>query len=118
MAKTHPTTNSIVEIKNYPEKLIHRHKSAESGETCSVSFFWNNKWASFWVNPEAVSQSVTRKGESLKGKMTISLGNPEDVRTISVQESDSSYKRQPMFNRTILAEITNQRENYLKSIAI
>ena len=118
MAKVDPTTSSVIEIKNYPTALIHKHKSEKGDEFNSISFMWKDKWASFVLNPGAISQSISRKGNAIEGKMNIFLGEADQVRNVSVLEADSSYRRQPMFNRTILAEITSQRENYLKSIAI
>ena len=117
MAKTNRTTDATVEIRNYPTALIHKHKS-EDGEYASFSFRWKDKWASCFLPSGALSPSTNRKGKTIEGRMNISLGAPDQVRNISIQEPDSSYTRTPMFNRTILAEITSQRESYLKSIAI
>ncbi len=93
MAKTNQTTNSVVEIKNYPASLIHRHKSDNGDEFSSVSFRWKGQWASCILPSEAVSQSITRKGETIEGRMNISLEEPDQVRNVSIQMPYSSYKR-------------------------
>lgn len=118
MAKTNHTVSTVVEIKNYPASLIHRHKSDNGDEFNSLSFRWKDQWASCILPTEAVSQSTSRKGETIEGRMNISLGEPDQVRNVSIQMPDSSYKRTPMFNRSILSAITSQRESYLKSIAV
>ena len=74
MAKTNHTTNSVVEIRNYPASLIHKHKNEDGSEFESFSFLWNKNWASCVLPPGALTQSTTRKGEAIEGRMNIEEG--------------------------------------------
>ena len=76
MAKTNRTTDSAVEIRNYPTALIHKHNS-EDGEYASFSFRWKDKWTSCFLPSGALSPSTTRKGKAIEGRMNISLGDPD-----------------------------------------
>lgn len=118
MPKAKPTTNSVVEIKRYPSTLIHKHKSEDGDEYSSISFRWQNRWASLILPEGSVSQSVSRKGKNIEGRQDVLLGDPEEVRNVSVLQDDSTYQRTPMFNRTILSAITESRQEYLRSIAV
>ena len=118
MAKTNHTTNSVVEIRNYPTSLIHKHKNEDGSEFESFSFLWNKNWASCVLPPGALTQSTTRKGEAIEGRMNISLGDPEQVRNVSIQKDDNTYQRKPMFNRSILTAVSESRQDYLRSIAV
>ena len=118
MAKANHTTNSVVEIRNYPASLIHKHKNEDGSEFESFSFLWNKNWASCVLPPGALTQSTTRKGEAIEGRMNISLGDPEQVRNVSIQKDDNTYQRTPMFNRSILSAISESRQDYLRSIAV
>ena len=117
MAKTNRTTESAVEIRNYPAAFIHKHKS-EDGEYASFSFRWKDKWASCFLPSGALSESTTRKGEAIEGRMNIFLGDPEQVRNVSIQKDNNTYQRTPMFNQSILSAITENRQEYLRSIAV
>lgn len=118
MAKTNHTTSSVVEIRNYPASLIHKHKNEDGSEFESFSFLWKKNWASCVVPSGALTQSTTRNGEAIEGRMNISLGDAEEVRTVSIQKDDNTYQRTPMFNRSILSAISESRQEYLRSIAV
>lgn len=118
MAKAKLETNSVVEIRNYPTSLIHKHKNEDGSEFESFSFLWNKNWASCVLPPGALTQSTTRKGEAIEGRMNISLGNPEQVRNVSIQKDDNAFQRTPMINRSILTAVSESRHEYLRSIAV
>ncbi len=118
MAKVKLETNSVVEIRNYPTSLIHKHKNEDGSEFASFSFLWKKNWASCVLPPGALTQSTTRKGEAIEGRMNISLGDPDQVRNVSIQKDDNTYPRTPMFNRSILSAVSENRQDYLRSIAV
>ena len=123
MSKNNRTSSSkssdSIEIKNYPASLIHEHVSSADGAVFkTLSFRFKDAWASLILPEESVSQSVTRKGKNIEGRRNILLGDPEQVRNVSVLQDDSTYQRTPMFNRTIMAAITKSREEYMRSIAV
>lgn len=118
MSKAKTATNSVVEIKNYPASLIRNHKSEDGDEFSTLSFKWHDRWCSCILSAGAISQSTTRKGKSIDGRLNVTLGDPEQVRNISILEDDNTYKRKAMFNRSILSAITENRQEYLRSIAV
>ncbi|WP_196812549.1 hypothetical protein [Butyrivibrio sp. XPD2002] len=83
-----------------------------------LSFRWKEAWASLILPEENVFQSITRKGEYIDGRLDVILGDPEEVRTVSVLQEDNTYKPTPMFNRTILSAINKSKQEYLRSIAV
>lgn len=114
-----PVSSDSIEIRNYPAALIHDHVSSDDGSVFkTLSFRFKDAWASLILPEESVSQSVTRKGKNIEGRRNILLGDPEQVRNVSVLQDDSTYQRTPMFNRTIMAAITKSREEYMRSIAV
>lgn len=123
MSKNNRTSSSkssdSIEIKNYPASLIHDHVSSDDGSAFkTLSFRFKDSWASLILPEGVVSQSVTRKGKNIEGRRNVLLGDPEQVRNVSVLQDDSTYQRTPMFNRTILSAITESREEYMRSIAV
>ena len=123
MSKNNRTSSSkssdSIEIKNYPASLIHEHVSSDDGSVFkTLSFRFKNARASLILPEGSVSQSVTRKGKNIEGRRNVLLGDPEQVRNVSVLQDDSTYQRTPMFNRTILSAITESREEYMRSIAV
>lgn len=114
-----PASSEPIEIKNYPASLIHEHVSSDDGSVFkTLSFRFKNAWASLILPEGSVSPSVTRKGKEIEDKRNVFLGVPDQVRNVSVLQDDNTYKRTPMFNRTILSAITESREEYMRSIAV
>ena len=114
-----PASSDSIEIRNYPASLIHEHVSSDDGAVFkTLSFRFKDVWASLILPEGSVSQSVTRKGKNIEGRRNVLLGDPEQVRNVSVLQDDSTYQRTPMFNRTILSAITESREEYMRSIAV
>lgn len=114
-----PASSDSIEIRNYPASLIHEHVSSDDGSVFkTLSFRFKDSWASLILPEESVSQSVTRNGKKIENKRNVFLGVPDQVRNVSVLQDDSTYKRTPMFNRTILSAITESREEYMRSIAV
>ena len=112
-------SSDSIEIRNYPASLIHEHVSSDDGSVFkTLSFRFKDAWASLILPEGSVSQSVTRKGKNIEGRRNVLLGDPEQVRNVSVLQDDSTYQRTPMFNRTILSAITESREEYMRSIAV
>ena len=123
MSKKYRTSSSessdSIEIKNYPASLIHEHVSSNDGSVFkTLSFRFKDAWASLILPEGSVSQSVTRNGKKIEDKRNVFLGVPDQVRNVSVLQDDNTYKRTPMFNRTILSAITESREEYMRSIAV
>ena len=123
MSKSNRSTQSacsdVIEIRNYPASLIHDHVSSEDGSVFqTLSFRFKNAWASLILPEGSVSQSVTRNGKTIEGRQNVLLGNPEQIRNVSVLKDDDTYQRTPMFNRSILSAISESRQEYLRSIAV
>lgn len=123
MSKSNRSTQSefsnIVVIRNYPASLIHEHVSSDDGSVFkTLSFRFRDAWASLILPEGSVSQSVSRKGKNIDGRQNVLLGDPEQVRNVSILETDGTYRRQPMFAKTILSSITESRQEYLRSIAV
>ena len=114
-----PASSDSIEIRNYPASLIHEHVSSDDGSVFkTLSFRFKDAWASLILPEGSVSQSVTRNGKKIEDKRNVFLGVPDQVRNVSVLQDDNTYKRTPMFNRTILSAITESREEYMRSIAV
>lgn len=113
------TDSAVLEIKNYPVSLIHEHASSDDGSIFySLSFRWKDSWASLLIPRDCISQSIMRNGRPIEGRLNITLGDPEQIRNVSIMSEDSSgYKRKPLYNRTILSAINLNKSNYLKAIA-
>ena len=114
-----PASSDVIVIRNYPTSLIHEHVSSDDGSVFkTLSFRFRNAWASLILPDGSVSQSVSRKGKNIVGRQNVLLGDPEQVRNVSILETDGTYRRQPMFAKTILSSITESRQEYLRSIAV
>ncbi len=114
------TDSSVLEIRNYPISLIHEHTSDEDGSVFySLSFRWKDSWASLLIPKDAISQSIMRNGKPIEGRLNITLGDPEQIRNVSIMsdESNGEYERKPLYNRTILSAIRSSKESYLRAIA-
>ena len=123
MSKNNRTSSAAssdsIEIRNYPASLIHEHVSSDDGSVFkTLSFRFRDAWASLILPEGSVSQSVSRKGKNIDGRQNVLLGDPEQVRNVSILETDGTYRRQPMFAKTILSSITESRQEYLRSIAV
>ena len=123
MSKSNRSTQSassdVIEIRNYPASLIHDHVSSEDGSVFkTLSFRFKDAWASLILPEGSVTQSVTRKGKTIEGRQNVMLGNPEQIRNVSILKDDDTYQRTPMFNRSILSAISENRQEYLRSIAV
>ena len=116
---TQSASSDVIEIRNYPASLIHDHVSSDDGSVFqTLSFRFKNAWASLILPEGSVSQSVTRNGKTIEGRQNVLLGNPEQIRNVSVLKDDDTYQRTPMFNRSILSAISESRQEYLRSIAV
>ena len=114
------TDSAVLEIRNYPISLIHEHTSDEDGSVFySLSFRWKDSWASLLIPKDAISPSIMRNGKPIEGRLNITLGDPEQIRNVSIMsdESNGEYERKPLYNRTILSAIRSSKENYLRAIA-
>ena len=123
MSKNNRTSSAAssdsIEIRNYPASLIHEHVSSDDGSVFkTLSFRFKDAWASLILPEGSVSQSVTRNGKKIEDKRNVFLGVPDQVRNVSVLQDDNTYKRTPMFYRTILSAIIESREEYIRSIAV
>ena len=114
------TDSAVLEIRNYPISLIHEHTSDEDGSVFySLSFRWKDSWASLLIPKDAISPSIMRNGKPIEGRLNITLGDPEQIRNVSIMsdESNGEYERKPLYNRTILSAIRSSKESYLRAIA-
>lgn len=118
-----PAAEAVI-LRNYPGALIRTRQSKDrNGNFNSVSFIYQGSWASVILDGSAMSPSKRRDGSEISEHYDLCLGDPDEVRWVSVRagdddESGSDYKRIPMFNRTIEASITESRMAYLRSIAV
>lgn len=108
----------IVKITNYPDALIHEGKTKSGNTFRTVSFRFRDAWASFFIDKDSLHKSIGRNGDSIPGKSDITLGDPEDIRRVSVNQADGSYDSVWMFNHSIRDFIHSNKMNYLRSIAI
>ena len=114
------TDSAVLEIRNYPISLIHEHTSDGDGSVFySLSFRWKDSWASLLIPKDAISQSIMRNGKPIEGRLNITLGDPEQIRNVSIMsdESNGEYERKPLYNRTILSAIRSSKESYLRALA-
>lgn len=110
---------SFVEIQHYPESLIREHPSNfDDGTFLTLSFRFRDKWASFILDESEVEQSMRSNGQVIPGRINISLGDPDEIRNVSIQEDGGEYVNQPMYNKSIYAEIMRNRRRYLEQIVI
>lgn len=117
MSKTKTPETAIV--ANYPAALCKERVSALDGSIFHTIFFkFKDTWASFILPDDKISQSVKRNGDTIPERFTLDLGDAEDVRPVSVQTEDNSFERKIFFNRTIKNAIDEEKDRYLKSIAI
>lgn len=120
MSKHKITSDTSLRVRNYPSSLCREHESVYDDEPfMTVSFRFEDRWGSFIVNPDDLEASVRRDGEEIPGRLNINLGDPSDVRMVSLTADDGiGFVNQAMFNSTIMKSIQNSRKEYLKSIAI
>ena len=113
------TDPSVISVRNYPAKLCREHPSKDGVNTFrSISFMYDGSWASFIAYDDDLVPSVRRDGEIIPNRLDLTLGDPDDVRFVSVKTAEDTYERKAMFNRTILNSITSNRQTYLRSIAV
>lgn len=113
------STPSSLMIYNYPQSLCHQHSNPDGTIFHSISFRYKDSWASFIVDENSIQQATRRNSDVIPSRVNISLGDPEDVRSVSILADDGeTYISQPMFNSTIYSSIAAGRKDYLRSIAI
>ncbi len=116
MAKEKSTTtetshDSEVIIRNYPSALCRERTSKRTGgKFHTLSFMFQDAWASIVLPPDSVSSSR-------EGKVDIKLGKEDDIRIASIADGDS-YRPQPFFAKSVKSIISANRLDYLKSVAI
>ncbi len=124
MAKTKTESEisvpTIIKIRNYPAKLVHENKSVDGtgGTFKTISFMFKDFWASFLADDTDPSPATRRNGSLIPNRVSFTLGSPDDVRLVSIKNSDGVFERVPMFNKTIQSAIYADRQSYLRSIAI
>lgn len=109
-----------IEVKNYPASLCREHQSQYDDSTfLTLSFCFQNRWASFIIDSCDLEPSMRRNGEELPDRFNIILGDPEDIRNVSLSSEDGvGFVNQPMYNRTIRDAILKSRKDYVRAIAI
>lgn len=125
MSKKNTATNpaasdSALQVKNFPASLCRRHQSQYDGsEFMSISFRYQDRWASVIIDEDSLEPSLRRNGEELPDRFNIVLGDPDEIRNVSLSSEDGeSYVNQPMYNRTILDSILSSRREFRKSLAV
>ena len=85
----------------------------------SISFRYQDRWASVIIDEDSLEPSLRRNGEELPDRFNIVLGDPDEIRNVSLSSEDGeSYINQPMYNRTILDSILSSRREFRKSLAV
>ncbi len=121
MAKTKNTASPDENecIVTYPESLCRtQHAKNDNSVFRSISFRFKDAWATFALPEDHVTPTVRRNGETVPNRLTLHLGDSEDVRFVSIKKDDNSYEKKPFFNRTIKSLIDSEKHEYLRSIAI
>ena len=112
-------TPVVSSVRNYPEALCRKQKSKNGRNSFySVSFMFKDAWSTFIMNNNDVTPSKRQDGELNPRHFDLSLGAPDGVRFVSIKTGEDSYKRQAMFNETIVQAIAESHNAWLKSIAI
>ena len=119
MSKNNHIDNSL-QVRNYSSSLVREHESVFGDKPfMTVSFRYKDRWGSFIINPDDLEPSMRRDGEEIPNRINITLGDPDDVRMVSLTTSDGNgFTNQAMFNRTIMQSIQSSKHEFLKSIAI
>lgn len=103
--------DSEVTIRNYPSALCRERTSKRTGgKFHTLSFMFQDAWASIVLPPNSVSSSR-------EGKVDINLGKEDDIRIASIADGDS-YRPQPFFCSTIRNLISANKQEYLRSVAL
>ncbi len=95
-------------INNYPASLCHKHTSGDKTFT-SVSFKYNDKWASFIVNDNQIKDSTRKDGTIIDNCINIVLGKAHQSRKISFKNETGSYNTEQMSNGDIRNFINENR---------
>ena len=104
---------------SYPSKLVREHTGRNGHIFHSLSFMFKDKWASFIVNEESIQPITLKDGNVADGKVSIELGAADEITMVSLPNEDGqSFRRQPFFNSSIVECIRQNKQDYLRSIAI
>lgn len=95
-------------INNYPSSLCHKHSSGDKTFT-SVSFMYNDKWASFIVNDGQIKDSTRKDGTLIDNCINIVLGKAHQSRKISFKNETGNYDTEQMSNSDIRRFINENR---------
>ena len=95
-------------INNYPSSLCHKHTSNDKQFT-SVSFKYNDKWASFIVNDSQIKDSTRKDGTIIDNCINIVLGKAHQSRKISFKNENGIYDTEQMSNSDIRRFINENR---------
>ena len=106
-------SNNAVFINNYPLALCHARTTTRS--FTSVNFKLNGRWASFALPNNMLMQSNKRNGQPIPTCKNLFLGQADEVRTVSVQNTNGGYDNIKMSNAEILKIITENRVAYRES---
>ncbi|MCR4684567.1 MAG: hypothetical protein K5649_03780 [Lachnospiraceae bacterium] len=119
-AVTSAVTPTPISIRCYPASLCRERQSANGRSFQSVSFMFDGAWASFLLtDSDSIKPSTRMNGDPIPGRVDLVLGDPEDVRFCSIRnEEANTYERKALFNRTIKAAIDEDKQAFLRTIAI
>ena len=116
-AETADFTQPVI-LRNYPAALCRERIAEGDYQFHSVSFKFGNSWASFIIDKEFIQQATRRNGDVIPNRVNIMLGEPDDVRIVSVSAGDGNFDRRPMFNSTVCSAVIADKKDYLRSIAV
>ena len=106
------TTNHSIFINNYPRKLCRERNSETAHPFVSVSFAFHDVWASFALPLSMISRSTKHNGDNINGFCNLFLGQPDEIRTVSVPVKPGEYEKIQLSNLEIKNTIENNRASY------
>lgn len=116
MSKSKTSNNLSI---SYPTKLVREHTGKNGHIFHSLSFMFKDRWASFIVNEDRIKPVTLSNGDVVDGKVSVELGEASDITMVSLPNDDGlSFRRQPFFNSSIAECIHQNKQDYLRSIAI
>lgn len=110
---------AVSSVRNYPSALCRKQKSKNGRNTFySISFMFKDAWSTFILNDEDLSPSKRSDGTIIENRNDLNLGEPDDVRFVSMKTGPDTFERKALFNSTIASAIADGHKAWLRSIAV
>lgn len=110
---------AVSSVHAYPSALCRKQKSKNGRNTFySISFMFKDAWSTFILNDEDLSPSKRADGTIIENRNDLNLGEPDDVRFVSMKTGPDTFERKALFNSTIASAIADGHKAWLKSIAV